>query len=232
MLRYLVCIFALAQTTPFFVSAQTACNGYAALCNRSYSNVTEIGTHDSAFVGSLPTDNQDINVTAQLDQGIRFLQAQTHLDILGSLTLCHTSCLELDAGPVEAYLVTVKEWLDANPNEVLTMLLTNGDNVNVSMFADAFSASGIQDYAFVPASSPDTLAFDAWPTLQELITAGTRLVMFLGLSSSSLLLNLHLTPWRRLWRRHIVGSVYTRRILLLFRDPIRHYRPYLRRMHS
>jgi hypothetical protein len=76
-----------------------ACNGNAALCSRPYSNVTLIGTHDSAFVGVLPTDNQLVSVTTQLDDGIRFLQAQTHVDN-GVLTMCHTSCAELNAGPL------------------------------------------------------------------------------------------------------------------------------------
>jgi hypothetical protein len=82
-------------------STQTdvACNGNAALCSRSYSNVTQIGTHDSAFVGILPTDNQLVSVTTQLNDGIRFLQAQTHVKD-GVLELCHTSCTELDAGPL------------------------------------------------------------------------------------------------------------------------------------
>lgn len=60
-----------------FCSAQTACNGNAALCDRLYSNISLIGTHDSAFVGDLPTENQDLSVTDQLNAGIRFLQAQT-----------------------------------------------------------------------------------------------------------------------------------------------------------
>lgn len=82
-------------------STQTdvACNGNAALCSRSYSNVTQIGTHDSAFVGIFPTDNQLVSVTTQLNDGIRFLQAQTHVKD-GVLELCHTSCTELDAGPL------------------------------------------------------------------------------------------------------------------------------------
>lgn len=76
-----------------------ACNGNATLCSRSYSNITQIGAHDSAFVGILPTDNQLYNVTTQLDSGIRFLQAQTHNDS-DILHLCHTTCLERDAGPL------------------------------------------------------------------------------------------------------------------------------------
>ncbi|MCJ1390804.1 hypothetical protein MMC18_003665 [Xylographa bjoerkii] len=176
-------ILVLTITLPH-VAAQTACNGSPALCDRIFSNVSQIGTHDSAFVGLLPQDNQDLSVTAQLDAGIRFLQAQSHVDPFGTLSLCHTSCFEEDAGPVESYLATIKTWLDANPNEVLMLLLTNGDNVDVSMFDVAFSSSGIKPYAFVPASSPGVLAIDAWPTLQQLILAGTRLVMFLDYGAS------------------------------------------------
>ena len=163
--------------------AQNLCNGYAELCGRLYSNVTTIGTHDSAFVGELPQDNQGVSVTAQLDAGVRFLQAQSHKNILGTLELCHTSCLEEDAGSVESYLSTVKAWLDANPNEVLTILLVNGDNVPVSMFDAAYTSSGLKSYAYTPPTSP--VAIDAWPTLQELILAGTRLVAFLDAGANA-----------------------------------------------
>jgi len=152
-----------------------ACNGDAALCSRLYSNVTQIGTHDSAFVGILPTENQLVSVTTQLDDGIRFLQAQTHVKD-NVLELCHTSCLELDAGPLTTYLTDVKTWLDENDNQVLTLLLTNGDFVDVSMFGDAMTSSGLSSYAFTPTSQ---LSMSEWPTLQELIDDGTRLVMFL-----------------------------------------------------
>ena len=158
--------------------AQTLCNGHAELCGRKYSNITTIGAHDSAFVGKLPQDNQEVSVTAQLDAGIRFLQAQTHKNIFGELQLCHTSCFEEDAGDLGDYLSTIKSWLDANPNEVLTLLLVNGDNVPVSMFDAAYSSSGLKSHAYIPPTS-STLALDAWPTLQQLITAGTRLVAFL-----------------------------------------------------
>ena len=157
--------------------AQTLCNGHAELCVRSYSNISSIGAHDSAFVGELPQDNQDVSVVAQLDAGIRFLQAQAHKNLLGTLELCHTSCFEEDAGDVATYLSTVKSWLDANPNEVVTILLVNGDHVPVSMFDDAYTSSGLKSYAYTPPTSP--LAINAWPTLQEMISAGTRLVAFL-----------------------------------------------------
>jgi hypothetical protein len=160
------------------------CNGYAELCNRQYSNISFVGTHDSAFVGPLPTENQDDPVSAQLSAGVRFLQAQTHV-LNGNLELCHTSCLEEDAGSLQSYLSTVKSFLDANPNEVVTLLLVNGDDQSPTLFDSAFKAAGLNTYAFVPSTSPADLTIDQWPTLGEMISAGQRLVVFLGMLSPS-----------------------------------------------
>jgi hypothetical protein len=157
-------------------SAGVACNGNTALCSMQYSSVSLIGAHDSAFVGKLPTQNQDLTVPAQLDAGIRFLQAQTH-NLDNTLTMCHTSCLELDAGPLTNYLSSIKTWMDSNPDQVVTLLLTNGDRVPVTMFGAAMDSTGLSAYAYTP---PHKLAISEWPTLQDLINANTRLVMFLG----------------------------------------------------
>ncbi|KAF6223194.1 hypothetical protein HO133_000036 [Letharia lupina] len=171
------------EITPMLVhlhtQAQVGCNGHVELCDRRYSNITQIATHDSAFVGILPTDDQDVDVTAQLDAGVRFLQAQTHRNVVGTLSLCHTSCFLKDAGSVESYLEVVKGWLDTHPKEVVTLLLTNGDNVPINDFDKVFTASGIQPYAYVPGPSHDPSILDSWPTLGELIGNGTRLVAFL-----------------------------------------------------
>lgn len=120
------------------IARATACNGHAELCDRKYSNITMIGTHDSAFVGVLPTDNQLESVSTQLDAGIRFLQAQTHWSSSADTTieLCHTTCLEKDAGGLLAYLNTVKTWLDTNPDEVVTFLVTNQDAIPVASTSD------------------------------------------------------------------------------------------------
>lgn len=99
-----------------------ACNGQDALCSRPYSNVTFVGSHNSAFVGLLPSQNQLISVADQLKLGVRFLQAQTH-DRDGTIEMCHTSCVELDAGSLTNYLKPIKTFMDANPNEVVTLLM-------------------------------------------------------------------------------------------------------------
>ena len=177
---------ALYHVSSFVFAQDVPCNGNAALCGRSYSNVSQVGTHDSAFVGVSPADNQDVNVTQQLDAGIRFLQGQTHKDVLGTLSLCHTSCFLRDAGPLTDYLATVKTWLDANPHEVLTLLLTNGDSLGVSEFDSAFQSSGLVPSIYVPTSDAP-LNLSAWPTLQEMITTNNRLVTFLDYGANATL---------------------------------------------
>lgn len=162
---------ALAQQAP-----AAPCNGHAELCARRYSNVTFVGSHDSAFVGTGVADNQETDVAAQLAQGVRFLQAQTHLDN-NTIKLCHTLCALEDAGPLEAYLSGVKAFLDANPREVVTLLITNQDGQPGAAFDAVFRASGIQGYGFAPGAN---LTLDQWPTLGQMIDNGQRLVVFMG----------------------------------------------------
>ncbi|TQS36189.1 hypothetical protein Golomagni_03366 [Golovinomyces magnicellulatus] len=163
------------------VSSQRTCNGNAALCSRKYSNVTQVGTHDSAFVGEFVTQNQIMSVSEQLVAGIRFLQTQAHVKN-GVLQMCHTSCDLEDAGTLVKYLSTIKNFIELNPNEVITLLLTNGDRASVPMFDADMVNSGLAKYAFIP---PKQLAMDEWPTLQELIEAGKPLVMFLDYGANS-----------------------------------------------
>ncbi|KAL8290107.1 hypothetical protein RQP46_003046 [Phenoliferia psychrophenolica] len=159
-------------------AAATACNGHEEYCSRTYSNVSIIGAHDSYAVGSGNiAANQNYTVTTQLNNGIRMLQVQGHMS--GSaLHLCHTNCFLLDAGTFTSYLTEVKTWLDANPNEVVTLLLVNSDAIAATVWQASYVAAGIDTYAYTPTSVP--IAYDAWPTLQTLITSGKRLVSFLA----------------------------------------------------
>lgn len=156
------------------------CNTNDEYCDRKYSNVSLVGTHDSAFDTSLgdPRDDQDELVTLQLDSGIRFLQSQVHY-FNNSLSMCHTSCALLYAGTLHDYLVPIKTWLDSNENDVLTLLIVNGDRTNITEFAKVFADVGLDKMAFIPATSPKTLSIDDWPTYAELIEAETRVVIFI-----------------------------------------------------
>jgi len=164
---------ALTISTPL---AATICNGDSSLCDRSYSNVTFIGAHDSYAVGSSVADNQDKDVTSQLNDGIRALQIQTHNESDG-IHLCHTSCTLLDGGTLESYLAKVASWVSSNPNEVITLIMVNIDNLPPTSFTSAFESSGISNYAYSPSSA--TLALSDWPTLGSLIDQGKNVVVFI-----------------------------------------------------
>ncbi|KAI1639968.1 PLC-like phosphodiesterase [Biscogniauxia mediterranea] len=175
MRRVILPLLALAGTT-----TAVDCNGHAELCSRAYSDVTFAGSHNAPFVGVGPSDNQLTSVTDQLNQGIRFLQAQTH-DKDGAIQMCHTSCVLRDAGTLQDYLSGIKTWVDANTNEVLTLLITNGDAIDITKFGDAFTSTGLEQYVYTPPSSE--LALDAWPTLGNLISSGKRVIVFMDYNS-------------------------------------------------
>lgn len=176
---------ALLGLVPLSQAQTVACNNSPTLCGRNYNNITHMGAHDSSFLrdastGNSLAGNQFFNATVALSAGIRLLQAQVHVEN-GTLRLCHTTCALLDAGPLDVWLARIKFWMDTNPNEVVTLLLVNSDSALASSFGEAFDASGLSPYGFVPTGS-------GWPTLSSMISSNKRLVTFvapLGTASAS-----------------------------------------------
>ena len=174
-----------------FVAAATAlaavgaaaqnCNGHAELCDRKYSEITFAASHNAAFVGNLPSHNQLQYPEAGMDMGMRYFTTQVHI-VDGEIRQCHTDCALLDVGPFQEILVSLRTWLEAHPDEVVTLLITNGDdNILIEEFVPVFQAAGAEDIAFVPGGN---LALGDWPTLGEIISGGKRLVVFMGNFSS------------------------------------------------
>ncbi|KAF9229054.1 PLC-like phosphodiesterase [Gyrodon lividus] len=159
----------------------TTCNGSPDLCNRSFANVTFVGAHDSYAVGinNLAT-NQDYNITQQLNDGIRMLQVQAH-NLNGVIQLCHTSCSLYDGGPLSTYLGTVKIWLDANPSEVLSLLIVNSDGFPPTTYDSVFKGAGLDTMSYAPPSA--SIPATQWPTLGSLIDSGKRLITFMDASA-------------------------------------------------
>lgn len=157
--------------------APTVCNGHAELCDRSYGNVTFIGTHNSYGNGSSIMDNQGKGVVDQLNDGVRTLQVQAHKGSAGDIRLCHSSCTLLDGGSLTSYLTKVKGWMDANPNEVVSLVIVNIDTIEPSTYASAFDAAGMTSNVYQPAGA--VTAIDAWPTLGSMIENGGRMVVFM-----------------------------------------------------
>lgn len=54
----------------------------------------------------------------------------------------------------------------------------NTEGLPPSIWANAYTESGLDALSYIPTSSP--MPYGAWPTLQTMITGGTRLVTFLA----------------------------------------------------
>lgn len=175
------------------------CNGHPEFCQRSYSNITQVAAHNSPFdvQGNLAS-NQALDVTTQLNDGIRMLQFQVHKPNASSpLLLCHTSCDLLNAGTLVNYLTTVREWLDRNPYDVVTILMGNYDFLDPGNFTDPIYNSGMSRYLYTPPSVPMSLS--DWPTLSEMILAQRRAVVMLDYQANQTAIPWLLDEFANMW---------------------------------
>jgi len=174
-----------------------ACNGYSEFCNRKYSNITEVCAHNSAFVRSgNVAANQALTIPYQLNDGIRMIQGETHY-VNNTIFSCHSSCDLLNAGTYESELTTVRQWLQDNPYEVLTLLIVNSDYVGVGNYTAPFENSGLIDYVYTPPKVP--MRLNDWPTLSQLILAGTRVVVFMDYQANQTQVPYILDEFTHMW---------------------------------
>lgn len=68
------------------VANHQPCNGWPEFCTRKYSNITMVAAHNSPFVrkGSVAA-NQALDVTTQLDDGIRMRKYSSAINIVPKL---------------------------------------------------------------------------------------------------------------------------------------------------
>ncbi|KAF8797824.1 PLC-like phosphodiesterase [Phlegmacium glaucopus] len=175
------------------------CNGHAGLCDRSYGNVTFLGAHDSFADSYNPfalARTQEFDVAAQLTMGVRLLQAQAHMNAK-DLHFCHTTCGLFDGGKVEDYFKKVEHFLDRHPNEVLTIILANPEEVSTDVWEPIFESTGLASMAYVPPQTP--MARGDWPTLKEMLDAGTRVVIFMDKGADDGSVNYILPQFSMMW---------------------------------
>ncbi|KUL90794.1 hypothetical protein ZTR_00321 [Talaromyces verruculosus] len=184
------------STAPLPTNTQP-CNGYVEFCARNYSNITYVAAHNSPFdrQGNIAS-NQQYPVTTQLNDGIRMLQFQVHLQN-DTLYLCHTSCDLLNAGTLQDYLTTVTKWLNNNPYEVITILMGNYDLVSVGNFTDSIVNSGLSKYAYQPPKIP--MGLDDWPVLSELILTQKRAIIFMDYNANQTEVPYTLDEFTQMW---------------------------------
>lgn len=186
------------STTSSAVATNTQpCNNYPEFCSRSYGNITEVSAHNSPFnVVNNAASNQDLGVTTQLNDGIRFLQGQMHFN--GSVPhFCHTSCDILDAGPITEYLGTVYNWVSTHPYDVVTIILENGDYKPVTDYVSFLESTGLVQYAYIPPKIP--MGINDWPTLASMILTGKRVVFFMDYDANQTAVPWILDEFSQLW---------------------------------
>jgi hypothetical protein len=83
--------------------------------------------------------------------------------------LCHNECA-LGAIPLLDALRTIREFLDENPDEVVTLIIQ--DAITPAETAEALTRAGLARYVHEHAQGAP------WATLGELIDSGERLVVF------------------------------------------------------
>jgi len=82
--------------------------------------------------------------------------------------LCHNSCI-FGGQPLVDGLDEVREFLEDNPDEVVTLVIQDG--ISVADTETAFEEAGLMEYLYQHED-------EEWPTLGEMIDRGERLVVF------------------------------------------------------
>lgn len=175
----------------------TPCNNYVEFCNRKYGNITEVAAHNSPFVrAGNAAANQALDVTTQLNDGIRLLQGQMHF--VGDVPhFCHSSCDILDAGPITDYLSTVYDWVRTHPFDVITILLGNGAYNSVTTYQPFIEQTNLHNYAYTPPVVP--MALNDWPTLASMILSGQRVIFFMDYEANQTAVPWILDEFSQMW---------------------------------
>lgn len=152
---------------PALVVAQ--CNGDVELCDKRFNQVAFLTTHNAfnADEDGFNLPNQTYGLTRQLNDGVRGLMIDVY-DQDGVPTVYHSVAL-LGSVPLESNLAEIKGFLDANPNEVVTIIFEC--YADFLLIETAFLNIGIRDYVHTQGLGED------WPTLQEMIDNDKRLVV-------------------------------------------------------
>lgn len=145
------------------------CNGASQLCARRFDQVAYATTHNAmsnseeGWIGP----NHKHPVSRQLTDGVRALMLDIHSH-QGKVFLCHGNC-NLGSKPLVTELDQIRRFLTANPREVLTIIFES--YVAGSEVIAQFSAAGLTPYLHTQQPG------QPWPTLQQLIASGRRLVV-------------------------------------------------------
>jgi len=138
-----------------------SCAGAASLCGRRYDEVLVAGTHNANVSTGYPgyislisafNSNQDRTLTSQLNHGIRHMDLDMDYCLANATTgpacMCHgdDTCF-IGVAFASDLLGEIRDWLDANPSEVLT--LNFEEYLSDADFEQVLRNAGLDDDAYV-----------------------------------------------------------------------------------
>ncbi|KAM3695047.1 hypothetical protein ACJW31_07G101300 [Castanea mollissima] len=123
----------------------------------------------------LAPTNQEDSITSQLQNGVRGLMLDTY-DFKDDIWLCHGQCSDFTAfQPVINVLQEIKIFLEANPSEIITIILE--DHVtSTNGLTKVFDAAGLRKFWFPSRRMPRH--GEDWPTVDNMVNKNQRLVVF------------------------------------------------------
>jgi len=155
----------------FFIALEVSsqCNGSVELCNKKYNDVAYLTTHNSysSSAAGFTFPNQNISITEQLNSGVRGFMLDVY-DLMGTPTVYHGSFV-LGAEPLSNSLGIFEQFLNTNPNEIITIIFEC--YVTANDIESEINTSGLNNYLFEKIPGID------WPTLQEMIDNNQRLII-------------------------------------------------------
>lgn len=149
---------------------------YGISANEPINFVPTIGAHNAfsstnqGFGGD--QSNQTYSISDQLQMGARYLEIDPHFSA-GNLRVCHNgvdSCLPAYTRPLANVFLEIRQWLDANPGEVIFVKLDDhiaGANAQLTGLIATYFA----DKAYKRAADPG-----AWPTIAQVRAAGKQVL--------------------------------------------------------
>jgi hypothetical protein len=152
------------------MQASAQCNGYPELCGKRFDEVAYAMTHNAynAVNEGFELGNQTHGLTRQLQDGVRGLMLDIH-ESGGEIVVYHGFSI-LGSQPLSENLAEIKAFLDNHPNEIVSIIFET--NVSSTDLENELTAADLMSYLH-----HQTLG-EPWPTLQEMINANQRLVVF------------------------------------------------------
>lgn len=156
----------------FGVAASSTPAPFIDTLDQPFDRYTWLTTHNAFNYGFTPVPNQTNRIPAQLRDGVRGLMLD-FVQSRGRIYLCHSICLSGELTLEATFNEQIMPFLREDPHAILTLHVEG--NVSRSMLHTALNGvPGLAHMTFDPQrwDTPD------WPTPQQMIDAGQRLLIF------------------------------------------------------